>query len=60
MIAIDRQMPEGCEDCPCFHDAACCVEGFRITTTLGYLERREKREEWCPLIDMDKYEDDGK
>lgn len=57
MIAIDLPMPEGCEDCPCFHDAACCVEGFRITTTLGYLERREKREEWCPLIDLT---DDGK
>lgn len=57
MIAIDMPMPKGCEDCPCFHDAACYVEGWRMDTTLDWIERKEKREEWCPLIDLT---DDGK
>ena len=60
MIAIDMEMPDSCEDCPCFHDAACYVEGWRKSIGLGWLERKEKREDWCPLIDMDKYQDDRK
>ena len=60
MIAIDMEMPDSCEDCPCFHDAACYVEGWRKSIGLGWLERKEKREEWCPLIDMDRQEDDLK
>ena len=57
MIALDREMPRSCEDCPCFRDAACCAEGYRLTTTLDWFERQEKREEWCPLLDLT---DDGK
>jgi len=57
MIAIDMPMPKGCEDCPCFHDAACYAEGWRKSIALGWIERKEKREEWCPLIDLT---DDGK
>lgn len=60
MIAIDRPMPSSCEDCPCFHDAACYAEGWRKSIGLDWFERQEKREEWCPLIDLSKYEDDGK
>ena len=60
MIAIDRPMPSSCEDCPCFHDAACYAGWFRNPTTLDWFERQEKREEWCPLIDLTQYEDDLK
>jgi hypothetical protein len=60
MIAIDMPMPKGCEDCPCFHSAACYAEGWRKSIALGWLERKEKREEWCPLIDLTQYEDDLK
>ena len=60
MIAIDMPMPKGCEDCPCFHDAACYVELWRRTTTLDWIERKEKREEWCPIIDLTQYDDDLK
>jgi hypothetical protein len=53
-------MPKSCEDCPCFHDAACYAEGARNPTTLDWFERQERREDWCPLIDLSKYEDDCK
>ena len=57
MIAIDMPMPKCCEDYPCFHDVACYAEGWRKSIALGWIERKEKREEWCPLIDLT---DDGK
>lgn len=60
MIALDRPMPKSCEKCPCFHDAACYAEGLRNPTTLDWFERQERREDWCPLIDLSKYEDDCK
>ena len=60
MIAIDMEMPSSCEDCPCFHDAACYAEGWRKSIGLNWFERQEKREEWCPLIDLTQYEDDLK
>ena len=60
MIGLPRHMPKSCEDCPCFHDAACYAEGYRRTTTLDWFERQEKREDLCPLIDLSKYEDDMK
>ncbi|MBR3349992.1 MAG: hypothetical protein IKG55_07950 [Solobacterium sp.] len=58
MIALDRPMPKSCEECPCFHDAACYAEGFRNPTTLDWFERQEKRMPDCPLIDLPTYEDD--
>lgn len=56
MIALDRPIPKSCEDCPCFHDAACYAEGVRNPTTLDWLERQERREDWCPLIDLKQEE----
>lgn len=56
MIAIDRPMPKSCEDCPCFHDAACYVEGWRNPNLYDY----KRRPEHCPLIELTQYEDDLK
>lgn len=52
MIGIDMEMPKSCAECPCEHDAACYVKGYRRPITLRWHERQEKREEWCPLIDL--------
>ena len=60
MIAIDMPMPKSCVGCPCYHDVACYAEGERKEVMLTYKERHEKREQWCPLIDLTQYEDDGK
>lgn len=57
MFGIDMPMPKSCVGCPCYHDVACYAEGERKEVMLTYKERHEKREQWCPLIDLT---DDGK
>jgi hypothetical protein len=55
MIAIDMEMPEKCKECRLLDAEDNCT-----------LLRSEEDWTWeeqyahCPLIDMDKYQDDGK
>ena len=65
MIAIDMEMPHDCRECPMqMYYMNCgqtwCRAASRMLAT-DYKEiSMEIRPPWCPLIDMDKYEDDGK
>ena len=58
MIGIKMPMPKNCDDCPCEHDAACCVGKYRDPER--YHRGYKSRPDDCPLIDLSRYKDDGK
>lgn len=56
MIALDRPIPKSCGDCPCNdHDAWCAVTLSDFADDFCKTRLPD-----CPLIDLSKYEDDGK
>ena len=58
MVKIDIDIPTSCDTCP-FKGARVCY----IATWLGTEYREvpeEGRAKWCPLIDLDRQEDDLK
>ena len=58
MVMLNIDMPTSCDSCP-FKGVKWCY----ITVWLGMEYREvpeEGRAEWCPLIDMDRREDDLK
>ena len=58
MIGINMPMPASCADCKYKGAKWCYIE---IWGNRGAKEVPEAgRPEWCPLIDMSRYEDDGK
>ena len=63
MIAIDMEMPEGCEDCK-FDNKYVSALGTRMrwcgVSHAPIKWETNSRPHYCPLIDMDKYQDDRK
>ena len=58
MVAINIPMPASCSTCPYKGARWCYLEVLRGMESQEVPE--EGRAEWCPLIDMSQYEDDGK
>lgn len=58
MVTINISMPASCANCK--------FKGSRLCYIAVWLEiehrevPKEGRADWCPLIDMDRQEDDGK
>jgi len=60
MIALDKNMPESCECCPCNDDSyRCGVTGIPFGEVDDF-DKFEQRMPDCPLIDLSQYEDDLK
>ena len=61
MIALDRNMPKSCGDCPCNDDSwRCGATKHHFDYYNEGFDCEEGRLPDCPLIDLSKYEDDGK
>ena len=60
MIAIKMTMPKNCDNCPCNDDTYKCGATGTIFCEVDDFDEYEERLPDCPLIDMDKYEDDLK
>lgn len=63
MIAIDMEMPKGCEECKFRHwyrgYNTCGINKGTISREWQHLSH-DYKPSWCPLIDLTQYEDDLK
>lgn len=58
MVGIDMHVPESCKKCK-FKCAKWCY--IEVWSNRGAKEVPEEgRPDWCPLIDLSQYEDNGK
>lgn len=58
MIGIDMEMPKDCNTCRfCDWDHDCFANEPPVIYRHAPVDGRP---EWCPLIDLSRYEDDGK
>lgn len=58
MIGIDMEMPKSCEECTYKGVKWCYLEMWNGNK--GKVVPKNGRADWCPLIDLSRYEEDNK